>query len=244
MVMQAHWGNGAHSGAFTAGWQSMGQAGKAFEGAMDPIGVAMPLIHAQLAWLAHPLELTAAAMKLLDQGVALQRHMMLRSLGLQSSEPVVPHRDDKRFSDPVWRSQVHWDLIKDAYLMLTRSVQDMLFETPGMSARERRRAAFWWRTWLNAVAPSNFLFTNPVALRMAVETGGESLRLGFSNFLDDLKAGSVRLADPAHRVAHCDYGGEITAIVGKGSIFGTQCHPEKSQAAGLAIIANFLRWAS
>jgi glutamine amidotransferase len=50
------------------------------------------------------------------------------------------------------------------------------------------------------------------------------------------------VADPAHRLAHCDYGGEITAIVGKGSIFGTQFHPEKSQAAGLAIIANFLRW--
>ncbi|TYB82961.1 imidazole glycerol phosphate synthase subunit HisH [Maritimibacter fusiformis] len=52
-----------------------------------------------------------------------------------------------------------------------------------------------------------------------------------------------QVADPAHRLAHCDYGGEITAIVGKGSIFGTQFHPEKSQAAGLAIIANFLRWA-
>ena len=53
----------------------------------------------------------------------------------------------------------------------------------------------------------------------------------------------LTVADPAHRLAHCDYGGEITAIVGKGSIFGTQFHPEKSQAAGLAIIANFLRWA-
>lgn len=52
-----------------------------------------------------------------------------------------------------------------------------------------------------------------------------------------------QVADPAHRLAFCDYGGEITAIVGKGSIFGTQFHPEKSQAAGLAIIANFLRWA-
>lgn len=52
-----------------------------------------------------------------------------------------------------------------------------------------------------------------------------------------------RVADPAHRLAFCDYGGEITAIVGKGTIFGTQFHPEKSQAAGLAIIANFLRWA-
>ncbi|MCB1930051.1 MAG: alpha/beta fold hydrolase [Rhodocyclaceae bacterium] len=205
-----HRGNGA-GGAFSSGWQSMGQAGRAIEGAMDPIGVAMPLIHAQLAWWAHPMELTAAAMKLMDQGMALQRHFALRSLGVPSAEPIMPHRDDARFSDPVWRSQLHWDLIKDTYLMLTRSVQDMLYETPGMSARERRRAAFWWRTWLNAMAPSNFLFTNPVALRKAIETNGESLRLGFENFLDDLKAGSVRLADPSD----FSVGGNLATTPGK-----------------------------
>ncbi|MFY0692188.1 MAG: imidazole glycerol phosphate synthase subunit HisH [Paracoccaceae bacterium] len=52
-----------------------------------------------------------------------------------------------------------------------------------------------------------------------------------------------RVTDPAHRLAHVDYGGEITAIVGRDNVIGTQFHPEKSQRTGLRIIANFLRWA-
>ena len=51
-----------------------------------------------------------------------------------------------------------------------------------------------------------------------------------------------RVTDPAHRLAHVNYAGAVTAVIGRETMVGTQFHPEKSQKAGLRLIANFLNW--
>ena len=51
-----------------------------------------------------------------------------------------------------------------------------------------------------------------------------------------------KVRDPAQRLAHVGYAGQVTAIIGRDTMVGTQFHPEKSQATGLRLIANFLSW--
>ena len=81
---------------------------------------------------------------------------------------------------------------------------------------------------------NDLVIDNPHPVLNGVETGDHAYFVHSYHF---------KVADPAHRLAHCDYGGYITAIVGRDNMIGTQFHPEKSQSAGLRMIANFLSWA-
>ena len=77
--------------------------------------------------------------------------------------------------------------------------------------------------------------------------GGHKLLDGISTGAGGLDAyfvHSYHLAarNPDEVIAVADYGGPVTAIVGRDNLAGTQFHPEKSQALGLALIANFLKW--
>lgn len=170
--------------------------GKAVSKAIDPFGMTTSLLNAQVAWLMHPQELSRAVNALSGDLLALQSHVMRRAMGIPSEDVIQPNADDARFADPIWTTSASWDITKEWYLAFTRRWQDMFFETPGLSDKERRRAAFWLREWLNMVAPTNSFWTNPVAMERCVATNGESLRQGWDNFQRDVKAKNIQMVEP------------------------------------------------
>jgi glutamine amidotransferase len=79
-------------------------------------------------------------------------------------------------------------------------------------------------------------FHKPHALLQGIEDGPDGLHAYF------VHSYHLATADRDALVATADYGGEVTAMVGRDNLFGTQFHPEKSQALGLRLIGNFLEW--
>ncbi len=188
--------NGKHNGVDLRSESPLETLGNAVSKAIDPYGVTTSMLAAQMAWLMHPQELARAASALSGDLLALQSHVMRRALGITSADVIQPHADDVRFADPVWTESATWDIVKEWYIAFTHRLEDMFFETPGLSDKERRRSAFWLRNWLNMVAPTNFFWLNPVAMRRFVETNGESLKQGWENFQRDLKAKNILMVEP------------------------------------------------
>ncbi|MBS1155621.1 MAG: alpha/beta fold hydrolase [Proteobacteria bacterium] len=165
--------------------------------AFDPFGLGTTWLKAQQAWAMNPDALASAVCRYAEDVQRWQNYTMGRFLGNCGPECDVfpPNPEDARFADPVWDEVPFWDCLKEWYLLNTRWLQDALYETPGLGEQEHSRSAFWLRQWLNAVAPTNFLLTNPVAMAKALASNGDSLVAGFKNFAGDVKNGDISMTD-------------------------------------------------
>lgn len=146
-----------------------------------------PFAQVAAAWLAHPVELARAWHELATVAWASSMPAPLAEAA----------EGDDRFLDEAWRGNPFFHGLMQQYLAFTRTLERQVYDTPGVDERAAHSAAFWLRHWCNAIAPSNFLLTNPQALRRAFDSGGDSLRHGVEEWLRDLLAGDLRMVDRA-----------------------------------------------
>jgi len=171
------------------------EAVKALQAVFDPLGSMTSLFKAQQDWARHPGEFMRAMDRLAVEADTLQRHAWRRALGLQEDDAVKAVEGDERFAAPEWSNNPFFSLMKQSYLGYTRWLEHTVFHTPDMPKDERTRAAFWTKQWFNALAPTNFFFTNPVAIQKYFDSHGESVKRGLRNWAEDKRVGDVQMVD-------------------------------------------------
>ena len=85
---------------------------------------------------------------------------------------------DRRFKDDAWKENAVFDFIKQSYLLTARWMQDVVDDVDGLDEKTAQKVDFYTRQFVDAMAPSNFVLTNPEVLRTTLETGGENLVKG------------------------------------------------------------------
>jgi len=101
--------------------------------------------------------------------------------------------DDRRFSNPLWKTHPYFNFIKQQYLMSSQAIEGAIADLDTLDPREKKRLEFFGRQIIDMLAPTNFLATNPDALQRAVDSEGESLVKGLENLVRDLEANEGEL---------------------------------------------------
>ena len=109
----------------------------------------------------------------------------------EASAPV-----DKRFSAPEWEALPVFRYFRDSYLLTSKMMMQAV-DRAELDEATRGRMRFFMRQYLDAAAPSNYLLTNPEAIKAAMESRGETLQEGLKNLLADMEKGRISMTDEA-----------------------------------------------
>ncbi|HET7084512.1 MAG TPA: class I poly(R)-hydroxyalkanoic acid synthase [Rhizomicrobium sp.] len=126
--------------------------------------------------------------------MTLWEHTARRMLGGEASAVVEPAPGDRRFKSEEWRQNEIFDFIKQSYLLTANAMQEMVGKLNGLDDKERGRVAFYTRQFADALAPTNFPFTNPDVLKATIASNGENLVKGLDNLLADIERGQGELS--------------------------------------------------
>ncbi len=164
----------------------------------DPfnVGPAMNSIMTSLA--SRPDKLFAAQADLFNRYMDLWATTTRRAAG--EDGPAAPSKD-KRFKDPAWSENPAFDVMRQSYLVTSDWMNGLVSSVDDVDPLTKRRAEFFTKLLTDAFSPSNFLASNPAALKALADSNGESLVRGMQNFAADMERGAGKL-----KISQADYG--------------------------------------
>jgi len=182
---------------------------------LDPLNIGSAFLEMTAHMMADPGKLVQAQMNLWQDYMKLWQSTTARMLGEVSEPTIEPETGDRRFKDSAWDENQMFDFIKQSYLLSARWMQSTVGEVEGMDTKTAKKVDFYTRQFVDAMAPSNFVMTNPEVLRATMESGGENLVRGLENLLGDLERGKGRLAIKMTDTEAFELGRNIAVTPGK-----------------------------
>ena len=162
--------------------------------AYDPLNVGGAFLEMTARLMSNPMQVAQAQMDLWTSYMQLWQSTTAKWMGAEASTPVAePERGDRRFKDAAWQENAIFDYIKQSYLLTARWMHATATSVEGLDDKSKQKIDFYTRQFIDAMAPSNFVMTNPEVLRTTLESGGENLLKGLENLLTDLEAGKGQL---------------------------------------------------
>ncbi len=152
---------------------------KSLENIVDPFGMISSLRMVCDNWLQHSEELKQKMSDLIARTEDLSVEVVRKYV---PENGVAGPEEEKEFIDHIRENAT---LARKYYSLYSSWLRDFVETVPGLGENERRRAIFWVNQYLNAIAPSNFFWTNPGAVQKFIESDGASLIYGYINWLED-----------------------------------------------------------
>ena len=159
----------------------------------DSMSFAQSLMEASKQMTVDPQTIMQSQMGLLHDHMKLWESITHKLLGKSTEAYVEASPKDRRFRDDAWNSSAMYDYIKQGYLINSRWLQDAVNNIQGIDPHTAKKLTFFTRQFVDAMAPSNFLLTNPEVMRATLESNGENIVSGMEQLLGDIEKSQGRL---------------------------------------------------
>lgn len=143
--------------------------------------------------LKQPETLLQANMDLLKNQMQLAQRIGTRMMGFSGVSISDENVRDRRFRDPAWRENPAAETMMQSYLNFSEFMKTLTSAHEGMDDKEAAKAEFYVNSMVDALAPNNFVASNPQVWQKIQETNGENLVDGLENLLHDFQDGELKI---------------------------------------------------
>ena len=144
-------------------------------------------------WLSDPQRTVELQTSLGKAYLDLWASAVKRLAGEPAAPAATPAEGDKRFSDPEWSQNQFFDFLKQAYLLTAQWADKLVADAADLSPHTKQKAEFYIRQITNALAPTNFVLTNPELLRETLTSNADNLVRGMHMLAEDIQRGGGHL---------------------------------------------------